>query len=301
MTTRNLLDDIRKRRLGTTQFRKSTPRTPRKLRNIAPIKIIKTGNTNIASTIGKVVVVILILVALGWGTFFLYKRFSKKNGTKNLLNYSVPANMPFVINNKNIPKSEYGNEYTLSYWFYVNDWSFKNKQPKSLLYRGDTNAIATNPGFWFFPEDNKLKIAFQLQSFQPTLSQVNLAEDCPNSMNPIHNPNFLSDHKGTCNISNVPLQRWNHICVSIWNQSVDVYLNGKLVRSCVMHEYPVPSSGNIYIGSNEGFNGRISSVQYFPTIITPEAIYNIYKKGPVTTQKDTEVESNTGAVQATTL
>ena len=318
---RNILDDIRDRRLGKvrsprtrttrTRFEPSLqtnlskqPKLSRRLRaaklkpalkktKTIPAKIVTKNENNIASTIGKAIVIILILAALIWGGYFLYKKFTKKsNGTKDLLNYSVPANKPFVIKNKKIPKSKYGNEYTISYWFYVNDWEFKNKQPKSVLFRGDKGAIATNPGFWFFPEDNRLKIAFQLQSFQPTFAQLDLLEDCPNSMNPIDNPNFLSDHKGTCNVKDVPLQRWNHICVSIWNQSVDVYLNGKLVRSCVMHEYPVPSSGDIHIGHKDGFNGYISSVKYYPTILTPEEVYNIYTIGPKIEKKDIEVESD---------
>jgi len=311
MTTRgdrrNLLADIYARRdrrapRATRAPVRAPVRAPRRAPARAPARAPRraaaraakktTDTTQRAATAGKAIIILLIVAAVIWGIVFLYKRYSKKNGTKNLLEYSVPANKPVVIKNKKIPKSEYGNEYTMSFWFYVNDWEFKNKQPKSVLFRGDKGAVATNPGFWFFPEDNRLKIAFQLQSFQPTMAQLNLLEECPNSMNPIDNPNFLKDHKGTCNVKDVPLQRWNNICVSIWNQSVDVYLNGKLVRSCVMHEYPVPSSGDIYIGHKDGFNGYISTVNYYPTILTPEEIYSIYAKGPKLKKKDVKVESD---------
>ena len=112
------------------------------------------------------------------------------------------------------------------------------------------------------------------------MEQLNLTVKCPNSMNPINNPNFMNDHEGTCDILDVPLQRWNHICVSVWNQSVDMYLNGKLIRTCVMSEYPVPSAGKIYIGQHGGFNGFISSLDYLPRILTPTEIYTIYNKGP---------------------
>ena len=315
MTTRgdrrNLLADIyaRRNRVPRARAPRALSRVPRALARVpraparapAPRKITDTG-TNRAATAGKAIIILLIVAAVIWGIVFLYKKYSKKNGTKNLLEYSVPANKPVVIKNKKIPKSEYGNEYTMSFWFYVNDWEFKNKQPKSVLFRGDKGAVATNPGFWFFPEDNRLKIAFQLQSFQPTMAQLDLLEECPNSMNPIDNPNFLKDHKGTCNVKDVPLQRWNNICVSIWNQSVDVYLNGKLVRSCVMHEYPIPSSGDIYIGHKDGFNGYISTVNYYPTILTPEEIYGIYTKGPKLKKKDVKVESDAEyAVDASSL
>tara|TARA_Y100000590_G_scaffold397389_1_gene478893 strand:- start:2960 stop:3871 length:912 start_codon:yes stop_codon:yes gene_type:complete len=258
-----------------------------------PKKVVAPKNKrSLLSTVSKVVIILLIVAVIIWGILYLYKRFKKKNNAKNLLNYSVPANKPFVIENNKIPKSEYGNEYTLSYWMYLNDWEFKNKLPKSILFRGDKNAIATNPGFWFYPENNRIKIAFQLQSFQPTFTQLSLQEECPNSMNPINNPNFLKDHKGSCDMFDVPLQRWNHICVSIWNQSVDVYLNGKLVRSCVMHEYPVPSSGDIHIGHEGGFNGSISTLDYYPHILKPEEIYNIYTKGPTLLKKDVDVRSD---------
>ena len=291
MSQRELLNQIKRRRL-----RQMNPHQRLKQLLNKKIKVIEHKQTkpkkSMVKTIGKAVVIILIIATIIWGVLFIYKNYYKKNGRKLLLEYTVPANKPVVIKNKNIPKSYYGNEYTISYWFFVKDWEFKNKQPKSVLYRGDKGAIATNPGFWFFPEENRLKIAFQLQSFQPTFTQLKLLEECPNSMNPIDNPNFLSDHKGTCNVKDVPLQRWNHMCVSIWNQSVDVYLNGKLVRSCVMHEYPVPSNGDIYIGHKDGFNGYVSSLEYYPTILKPDDVYKIYSKGPKIEKKDIDVESD---------
>ena len=263
---------------------------PKKMVNVPKKPTVIVSKDSVASKIGKFIVIILIIAALVWLGMFLYKRLRKTPAKKQLLNYTVLANQPLLIKNNDIPKSRYGNEYTLSYWIYVNDWEFKNKLPKSVLYRGDKGAVATNPGFWFFPEDNNLKIVFQLQSFKPTSAQLQLLDACPNSMNPLDNPNFSKDHKGTCNIKNIPLQRWNNICVSVWNQSVDVYLNGKLVRSCVMHEYPVPSNGDIHIGHKEGFNGLVSSVQYHPSILTPEEIYKIYTTGPELKKKDVEIE-----------
>ena len=246
--------------------------------------------------VSKAVIWLLILALVLWAGRYLYKKLKPKPKAKELLDHAVKADQPLIIKHNNIPRSEYGNEYTLSYWIYINDWEFKNKLPKSVMYRGDKGAVATTPGFWFYPENNRLKVAFQLQSFQPTLTEIQLLQSCPNSMNPIDNPNFLKDHKGTCDIDNIPLQRWNNICVSIWNQSVDVYLNGKLVRSCVMHEYPVPGAGDIHIGHNGGFNGLVSAVQYHPTILTPEEIYKIYTDGPELKKKDVEVQD--GAVVA---
>ena len=218
---------------------------------------------------GKVIIVLLIVAAIIAVGIFVYKKLAVQHNDKTLMKYMVKATQPMTISNKKIPVSEYGNEYTLSFWMFVNDWALGNREAKSVLYRGDENAIATNPGVWFYPHDNTLKVAFQLQSFKPTMQQINLMESCPNSMNPKTNPNFMNDHTGTCDIKDVPLQRWNHICISIWNQSVDMYLNGRLVKTCAMPEYPVPSGGNLYVGHQNGFNGFISSINYYPRILIP--------------------------------
>ena len=156
----NLLANVRARR-QRNPLPETRPRhilkNPTNRRGLAPHRG-RSGrlskNKSILSILSKVLVALLVLGALIWGIVFLYKRYKNRNKTRNLLNYSVHANKPFVIENDKIPRSDYGNEYTLSYWMYVNDWEFKNKLPKSILFRGDKSAIATNPGFWFFPENN---------------------------------------------------------------------------------------------------------------------------------------------------
>tara|TARA_B100000700_G_scaffold330036_1_gene454277 strand:+ start:2532 stop:3275 length:744 start_codon:yes stop_codon:yes gene_type:complete len=230
----------------------------------------------------KKIIGLIVLALLSVSIYFIVVKVKQsKKGKKDIIGSLHNGKIPFTIKSKDIPASEYGNEYTINFWLYMNDWEYRNTKPKSILFRGDRKAISTNPGIWFYPRNNKIKISFQLQSDKPTQKQIEEAvNNCSKSMNPINNPNMLRHHRGSCDIKNIPLQRWNNITITLWNQTVDVYLNGGLVRSCIMPEYPVPSSGDIFVSHFGGFNGYISDVKYFAQHLTSREIQKIYNKGP---------------------
>ena len=227
----------------------------------------------------KIVIALIILAIVSVAIYFIVKKVKDSKKTK-LVGSLHNGKVPFVVKSKDIPKSEYGNEYTVNFWFYMNDWEYRDNKPKCILFRGDKDATSTSPGIWFFPKHSNLKISFQLQSEKPADNENLPSSSCPNSMNPINNPDMLKKHRGSCNVKHVPLQRWNNVSISLWNQTIDVYLNGRLVRSCVMPEYPVPSSGDIYVSHYGGFNGYISNLQYFASTLNSNQIQSIYKKGP---------------------
>lgn len=99
------------------------------------------------------------------------------------------------------------------------------------------------------------------------------------SMNPY---NYLNNHKFNeekCDINNIPIQRWIHIVIQLHNKTLDVYINGKLRRSCVYENVPLLNDESLHITDNGGFNGEISDLQYFNKAITPSKIYSIYNSG----------------------
>ena len=229
----------------------------------------------------KVILLVAVLIAVSVSIYFIVKKVKEQKQHKNIVGTLHNGKVPFTIPSKDIPTSEYGNEYTINLWLYMNDWEYRNNRPKCILFRGDEKAISTNPGVWFYPKNNKIKVSFQLQHNRPTATEIQAAsEQCSKSMNPIHNPAMLRHHRGSCDIKNMPLQRWNNISISLWNQTVDVYLNGGLVRSCIMPEYPVPSGGDIHVSKFGGFNGYISNVRYFAKTLNSNEIQDIYNKGP---------------------
>jgi hypothetical protein len=66
-----------------------------------------------------------------------------------------------------------------------------------------------------------------------------------------------------------------------WAEVGDVYLDGKLARSCVLPNYfKVDSSYSGYLLSYGGFGGQIGNVMMYDAAINPEMVYKNYIAGP---------------------
>lgn len=138
--------------------------------------------------------------------------------------------------------------FTYSIWTYLDDWNYRFGEEKYIITRHNSFSMM------FDKEENNLKI------------NVNLASD----HNLVH----------TCIINDIPIQKWVNILVSVYDRSMDVYINGKLVKTCIL-ENVASSKGqsNIDITPNGGFSGHTASFRYIGDAINPEEAYNIYKKG----------------------
>jgi hypothetical protein len=63
---------------------------------------------------------------------------------------------------------------------------------------------------------------------------------------------------------------------------LDVYIDGRLTRSCVLDNVVNVPRGKLRLRLAEfgGFGGRYSSVQMWNQQLTPDVIYGIYQMGP---------------------
>lgn len=85
-----------------------------------------------------------------------------------------------------------------------------------------------------------------------------------------------------CDLLELPLQRWNHIAISLWNRTTDIYLNGKLARSCVLKNVPkIPHEDPLYICQDGGYDGYFSQLRYFNRALNADEIYKLYSRGAV--------------------
>lgn len=99
------------------------------------------------------------------------------------------------------------------------------------------------------------------------------------SMNPEGYSAFELDSLNPCDIVDIPLQRWVHIGIVLWNRSLDVYLNGKLARSCALKGIPNINDGNLYVTQNGGYKGDMATLRYFSRSLNASEVYDIYKQG----------------------
>ena len=84
-----------------------------------------------------------------------------------------------------------------------------------------------------------------------------------------------------CKINNIPIQKWVNLLFTTYNRSMDVYLDGKLVQTCILAGLPnlVDKSANVYITPQGGFAGYTSTFQFLPFSCDPQRAWNIYRKG----------------------
>jgi hypothetical protein len=83
-----------------------------------------------------------------------------------------------------------------------------------------------------------------------------------------------------CAVANIPIQKWVNLLVSVYGRSMDIYIDGKLVRTCVLPGVAnIDSNAPVYITPNGGFSGWTSTFQYFPNATDPQTAWNIYEAG----------------------
>jgi hypothetical protein len=85
-----------------------------------------------------------------------------------------------------------------------------------------------------------------------------------------------------CDLPEVDMQRWTMISVVLSGRTIDVYLDGKLSRSCISPSYyKVDPTGVTPVltdyGGFDGFMGRTEVANY---AMNPDEIYRAYLSGP---------------------
>ena len=198
-----------------------------------------------------VLIIIFIVVIIYVVAWFFSKSTQLTRMADGNVQQIILANT--LANNKN------SNNYTYSTWFYINDWNYRFGEPKIILGRLDKD---NNPG-----------PSITLDAMENNLT---VAVACY----PVSNSSATAPLVHQCNISNIPLQKWVNLIVSLYGRTLDLYLDGKLVRTCVLPGVAkVNPNTNILVTPAGGFNGWTTNFQYWPTASNPQEAYNIYKGG----------------------
>lgn len=366
---------------------------------------------NIGTIIGLVVLLIIIIwIIVKFYSFYGDKKLGLKNYT-TLVKDKINGNIPNTISGNTIPTSGFSNEYALSFWMHVDDYTYRYGQEKLVMIRGATESVA-NPMVVLADKSNTLmvKIALQTQDPNSSLGSVDTpvsataATSAPTAMattaptgtpgptpaspeafnnvldsvgdnrapptaslynndyfeavsgNELSSDGFLdyglsqgveglymsvnsgnvsagthmmtditgvmdetpsnlmklataaaapvaptapattsistkesfaadtskaSVSVGICSVDELPLQRWIHVVVSVYNNIVDIYIDGKLSSSCVLKGFPLASTADLRIVPEGGFSGSIANVVSVNSALNPSEVQKLYNDGPV--------------------
>lgn len=83
-----------------------------------------------------------------------------------------------------------------------------------------------------------------------------------------------------CMVDNIPIQKWVNVIVSLYGRTLDIYIDGKLVRTCVVPGVvKVNNNSNLQVTPSGGFSGWTTNFNYWAYASNPQEAYNIYKDG----------------------
>ena len=188
-------------------------------------------------------VAIILAIVVVLLFYILYKYFMLKS-TELTKSASLNASNPAIP----ITNSPSSLRYAYGIWIYVNSWN-------------------TGVSKTIFSRDKNIKL--YLESTAPVLK-------CDITMN--------GGSTKTLEITdNFPLQKWAHVVVSVDNQYVDAYLDGKLIKSGRMvdgqNSPATPTTPSMIIGGGTTFDAYVSKFQHWTEPIDPQSVWSEYMSG----------------------
>jgi hypothetical protein len=149
---------------------------------------------------------------------------------------------------------KYGIEFTYSMWLFISSNSFENNTGwKHVFHKGNSSAMPLQaPGVWIYPTQNKMSIVM----------------------------NTFNEVKNSCDVGNLPLNKWFLLTISCISNKMDVYINGELKKRCDLDGIPKQNYGDLYVTRWGGFNGYISNMRYYNYALPYYLIEQNFKEGP---------------------
>jgi len=219
-----------------------------------------SGNSSVfsANTIitGLFIIVVIIII------IYLFVR----------LGYSVSNyqnDSPFIVEDtiqgttaKSSPGSKllrsydqkFGLEFSYTFWLYIDENTFNNSGKwHHVFHKGNSSAVPLQaPGVWIYPNENKLAV----------------------------NMNTYNNVKSSCDVGNLPMNKWVCFAIVVIGDRMDVYVNAKLKKRCNLGGIPKQNYGDLYMGKWGGFNGFISRFRYYSYAVPFYLIERIFNEGP---------------------
>jgi hypothetical protein len=245
-----------------------------------------------AGLVGTIVFPILALVAL----YYLYKWLFGPSGLegKQVLNSIKDArpDKPYITTAADLPAIYEGGEYCVNAWIYVNDYSIRRGLNKHVFSLGGSSFLTV--AVFLGPYKNTLSVRVNTVGNGDTTKTASASPSPQDASDDLSMKNVgplftsLQTDSGLltgsrpCDIPSVDMQKWIQVTVCLNGKTVDVYMDGKLARSCILPAmYKVDKSNMaLRICEYNGFGGFVSNVSAYNYALNPEQIWRLYMAGP---------------------
>jgi hypothetical protein len=195
----------------------------------------------------KLVLAVIVILLL------LYVIFKALTTSYTTLGTMQKWNNKTTLQGSNLPSSFKANS-AISIWFYIKKWV--NGTSVVQFFDIEAALSGTVPIFAVLFKDNTNTIQIR--------------------------PKGADDATMNCEIAEFPLQKWVNLIISFNGSAMDVYVDGKLVKSCVVSTGSrIGNTKSIVLGHTDDANdvGFITNVKLKAAPIAPQEAWDIYSQG----------------------
>ena len=192
-----------------------------------------------------IIVILVLMIIFNWSSFV----------SKSRLSTLVSGKTEITVLSSEIETAK--TNFSYSMWVYIDDWNYKYGDEKIILIRQDENGNS-NPKIYLGNSTNDLTVDIQCYD----------------------NDNNNSPTLHECTVKNIKMQKWVHVVTVINNRTLDIYVDGKLVRTCLLPGVPkLYNEADIGITPDGGFSGFTSNVEFYNYVLNPQDVWDIYSRG----------------------
>ena len=233
-----------------------------------------------ARPLGGILLVIIGAVVL----YYLYKFVYGAEGlsTESVITTAIPGNTKTRPALYSIPPIYEGGEYSVTFWVYVTAFKDQSGLNKHILeIRGvDFSTLVVGLGAF----KNKLLTRVNTAGGRGGTGNTSLTPaEVQSLFKTTQVPSgLLEEGLELCDLPEVDLQRWVCIGIVLNGRTCDLYMDGKLARSCVLPgPFKVDPKGyQMKLLDFDGFDGFLSDVSCYQYSLNPDQMYRIYMAGP---------------------
>ncbi len=258
------------------------------------------SQTNRSSIINIVYIVAAAILVYYIVMFFFGSGDERKDVDvlKNKMTAGDAQGKEYTIGKKDDKNVRARSEYTISFWIYVSSYT-TSTTPLGIFAMFDETHMPTGTStegrsfMYVGLHPNQPKMIIRPGGFEDSSM-----DDVNNKYTITRAPSATSynwagasgtpttdiDALTPCDIMDVDIQRWINVAISVNGRIMDVYMDGKLARSCIMPNVQKLSPDKqqllTLIPNTEAFNGYLSGIVFSNYAITPDAVYARYQGGP---------------------
>ena len=204
------------------------------------------------------VVIVFIIIAgiMTYDYIFKGKMGIFTTITTDVIPFIHDAKKALKFSHSSLPLT--GNYANYNMWMYISGYKYRKDEDKCVLFKGklmsgdkmnDARLISSKghldegmPGVWLLRQTNTLRILVPLEvNFKGNLGKKNIDVQ-------------------TCDVENIPLQRWVSVNITLSDNILDVWVDGYLRKSFALSGFPKINDNPLNVCPNGGFNGFLSKV-----------------------------------------